>query len=241
TTLYRYYRLYGVLGNSNSGPYVFEFEFKINSAVTGETGTDINNTPSAISLTASNYDSNCGIKIEFTGGVGATQFDLWVDGSQEATNITSGYVYPPADNSSHSYMVRGINGACFIDSNTQAVSDPNCGVPPPEVAAGTNFTWNANQTSQTMNWTSEPLATGYRIYRGTKAQLGDLCDSDSDFCRRSEQTGTSLDITSDSPQTIDPTNKVLFYLITAYNGAGEGPAGNATCGARQVNSTGNCP
>ena len=230
-------------GNSNQHTYVIRA--KRSTCYTDSEGydaADINGTPTPITLNATNYDGSCGIKIDFTGGAGATQFDLWVDGNFEVQNITSGYVYQPSDNLSHNYMVKGINGTCFKDSDIESVSDPNCGVPPGEVGNGTNFTWTANQTSQVFSWNSDPLATGYRVYRGVKSQLVELCGSNQDFCQRVDQTGTSLDISSDSPQTIDPTNRVLYYLIVAYNGAGEGPAGNTTaCGAREIDSTGNCP
>ncbi len=207
----------------------------------GYAGTDINNTPSPISLTASDNGSGCGILVSFSGGSGATQFDLYVDGVLKATSITSGYVYEPADSNSHNYVVRGINGSCYTDSNTSSASDPGCGVPPGEVGNGANFTWTANQTSQTFSWNSDPVADGYRVYRGVKAELGNLCDASTDFCMRYEGTNTNLDVTSDSPATIDSANRVVYYLIVAYNGAGEGTSGNATCGTRQINSTGNCP
>jgi hypothetical protein len=92
-----------------------------------------------------------------------------------------------------------------------------------------------------MSWNSDANATGYRVYRGVKTNLEALCNSNQDFCRRYEGTNTSLDITSDDPALIDSTNRVLYYLITAYNGGGEGPSGTATCGARQVNASGICP
>ena len=124
------------------------------------------------------------------------------------------------------------------------MADPDCGAPPPpppEIATGTNFTVTANQTSQSIGWNSEPTATGYRVYRGTKDYLDELCDATkTDFCTRYDGTGLTLDITSDNPATIDTTNRVVYYLIVAYNGGGEGPAGTATCGERQVNTTGTC-
>jgi hypothetical protein len=229
-------------GDSSTHTYVIRAKRSIcYTDSEGYVGTDMNGTPSAISLNATNYDGSCGIKIEFTGGIGAAQFDLWVNGNQEVQNITSGYIYQPGDSTSRNYMIRGINGGCYVDSDVDSVSDPNCGVPPGEVGNGTNFTWTANQSSQTFSWTAEPTASGYRIYRGTKTNLADLCNTNSDFCTRADQTGTSLNITSDSPQTADPTNKIFFYLITGYNAGGEGTAGStSSCGTRQINSTGNC-
>jgi subtilisin-like proprotein convertase family protein len=119
------------------------------------------------------------------------------------------------------------------------VGSGSCGnvTPPAEVATGTNYTW----TGQVMGWNSDPSATGYRVYRGVMANLPSLCNATQDFCIRYDGTNTSLDVSSDNPAVIDPANRVVFYIITAYNGAGEGPAGNATCGGRQVNTTENCP
>lgn len=232
-------------GDNNSHNYEIRAknDFCTSSWSTAFAGTDFNGTPAAISLNATNYDSSCGIKIEFTGGDGANYFDLYVDLAQKATHISSGYIYVPSngDTSSHNYVVKGIYGSCVRESNSVSVADPDCAVPPPEVAVGTNFIWSATQSTQTFSWTAEPTASGYRIYRGTKTNLADLCNTNSDFCTRSDQTGTSLNITSDSPQTADPTNKIFFYLITGYNAGGEGTAGStSSCGTRQINSTGNC-
>ncbi|NMC00566.1 MAG: hypothetical protein GYA35_09835, partial [Thermoanaerobaculaceae bacterium] len=210
-------------------------------------GTDANNTISAITLNATDAASgSCGVLITFAGGVNATQFDLYVDGGLAQSNITSGYMYYPADSSSHNYVVRGINGICAnVDSNVSSVADPDCGAlppPPPEIATGTNYTWTANQTSQTMGWNSDATATGYRVYRGTKAQLPNLLNSNTDFCTRYDGTNLTLDVSTDNPATIDSTNKVVYYLIVAYNAGGEGPSGNASGPTpRVVNTTGNCP
>ncbi|MCX7831275.1 MAG: hypothetical protein N2445_09515, partial [Acidobacteria bacterium] len=76
-----------------------------------------------------------------------------------------------------------------------------------------------------MQWASEPTADGYRVYRGTKAQLINLCDSNQDFCRKFEGPINQLDVTSDDPVLIDGANRVVYYLITGYNAGGEGPAG----------------
>ncbi len=116
------------------------------------------------------------------------------------------------------------------------------GTPPAEIAVGANYTWpTVNQAQQTMGWNTEATATGYRVYRGTKTQLAALCDGTEDFCTRYDGTNTTLDITSDNPATIDSINKVIYYLIVAYNAGGEGPSGTATCGTRVVNTTGICP
>ena len=92
-----------------------------------------------------------------------------------------------------------------------------------------------------MNWTSEPTAANYRVYRGLKANLAALCDGTPNFCTRHEGAANSFDISADAPATLDATNRCAYYLITGYNGPSEGTAGTATCGTRQVNTTGTCP
>jgi hypothetical protein len=92
-----------------------------------------------------------------------------------------------------------------------------------------------------MGWNSEPTATGYRVYRGTKGQLPNLVNSNQDFCTRYDGTDLTLTVTSDDPAAIDTTYRVVYYLIVAYNAGGDGPAGNATSGPRTVNTTGDCP
>jgi len=112
---------------------------------------------------------------------------------------------------------------------------------PPEIATGSSGAdaqgWSEDKTTQ--SWPSEPTATGgYRLYRGTLSQLPSLLTSDVDSCLKYEGTSTSVDLSSDDPSGVE--GGLYWYLVTAYNGAGEGPAGNGTAGIRIVNSTGTC-
>ncbi|MBN2384135.1 immune inhibitor A [bacterium] len=94
-------------------------------------GTDANNTPGAPvigSVTDLNACALTGVSIVFTAGSGASSHNLWVDGSQAATGITSPYTYVPGNTSSHSYVVRAINGSCYANSNAVAGTDVNDGV-----------------------------------------------------------------------------------------------------------------
>jgi len=102
------------------------------------------------------------------------------------------------------------------------------------VASGTNFTWSG----QAMNWVADANATGYRVYRGLLSNLPALCDATNDFCLRYDGGSTGLDVSGDDPS--GQSGRCFYYLITGYSGAGEGPAGSATCGTRQVNSSGGC-
>ena len=108
----------------------------------------------------------------------------------------------------------------------------------PGDSLGTAQTWT-NKTTQT--WPAVSGATSYTVYRGVLADLPQLLNFSTDSCLK--YTGSS---TNTSAMTEDPSTGVAgrfyWYLVTGSNGAGEGPAGNATGGiARIVNSTGPCP
>jgi subtilisin-like proprotein convertase family protein len=98
----------------------------------------------------------------------------------------------------------------------------------------------------TLNWTSgtsiawESItgASFYDLYRGALADLPNLLNPVADSCRRIVTTGTSTgSVLGETP----PVGSIYWYLVRAANGAGEGPAGNATAGPRSQQSTGDCP
>jgi len=192
--------------------------------------------PTIGSVLDNDPDVQDGVTVTFTAGSPSTSNSLLVDAVETATGITSPYVYDPGDTSSHSYVVRTYNTAsCHTDSDPVACTDEEAtAVVPGEVASGTSFSW----TGGAMNWVADPNATGYRVYRGLLSNLSDLCDTDADFCLRSDGAATSFDVSGDNPSGV--SGRCYYYLITGYSGAGEGPAGTATCGARVVNTTGGC-
>ncbi|NMC00450.1 MAG: hypothetical protein GYA35_09245, partial [Thermoanaerobaculaceae bacterium] len=82
--------------------------------------------------------------------------------------------------------------------------------------------------------------TGYRLYRGLQSNLADLLSGNADFCTKYQGANTNANISADDPSLV--TGRCYYYLVTAYNGAGEGSAGNASGPTpRQVNTAGNCP
>ncbi len=193
--------------------------------------------PTIGSVLDNDPDVQDGVTVTFTAGSPSTSNSLLVDTVEMATGITSPYIYNPGDTASHNYVVRTYNtSSCHADSDPVSCTDEEAtAVVPDEVASGTNFTWSG----QTMNWTADPNATGYRVYRGLLSNLSALCDGDTDFCLRNDGAGTSFDVTGDDPSGV--SGRCYYFLITGYSGAGEGPAGTATCGARQINTTGVCP
>ena len=77
----------------------------------------------------------------------------------------------------------------------------------------------------------------YRVYRGVSADLPNLLSGVADSC---------LELTPSAPTTgalltaTPPPGQMFWFLVTANSPCGEGTAGNATAGARTVNSTGYC-
>jgi len=97
--------------------------------------------------------------------------------------------------------------------------------------------WTAGFKNQ-LEWNSAPNATSYTLYRGVAAGLPSLLNPGVDSCTR--LTTPNLDsghVLTESPAT----DAIYWYLVTGSNGSGEGSAGYATAGQRQVNSSGACP
>ena len=179
-----------------------------------------------------------GITIIFTSGIPSTRDDLYKDGDLAKTNVTSPLFYNPFDSFVHSYQIRTVNGNddCFSNSFSLDFVDAVCEIPS-EIADGTNQS-NALliPNLNTIEWPAgiEPI-TGYRLYRGTYSDLSKLQNGDIDFCKKYEGENTTADISSDNPLTVE--GRCYYYLVTAYNSAGEGSAGEG----RILNSSGICP
>jgi hypothetical protein len=106
-------------------------------------------------------------------------------------------------------------------------------VAPPEI---TPQSW-ADKT--TMTWPAETSANSYTLYRGDQAGLPNLLNGNADSCTKSSGRTANLCTVNDDPT--QAAGGFYWYLVTGTNGAGQGTAGNATAGARIVNSTGACP
>jgi subtilisin-like proprotein convertase family protein len=86
----------------------------------------------------------------------------------------------------------------------------------------------------------EPIAgaTSYRLYRGAEADLPALVTAANDSCLRLTTTDP---FTGPVLLEAPPAGGLYWYLVRAANAGGEGPAGNATAGPRNQNSSGACP
>lgn len=97
------------------------------------------------------------------------------------------------------------------------------------------ITWSGTTALQ---WGATTNTNWYNVYRGDPADLPNLLNASNDSCRK--WTGDSLN-TGTLPTNTPAAGTFWWYIVRAANTAGEGPAGNATSGARILNSTGTCP
>ena len=90
------------------------------------------------------------------------------------------------------------------------------------------------------SWDVDPVASaGYILYRGTGADLAALESAVGDSCVRFTGAGTgnnTVDLFIDGP----PSGGFYWYLVTGWNGVGEGTAGSGAAGTRIVNDDGAC-
>lgn len=109
---------------------------------------------------------------------------------------------------------------------------------PGEAAPGANSataqTWLADK--KTHGWPALSGATSYTVYRGVQSQLPNLLTGGTDSCTRYSGGATSFNAFEEPA-----AGSFYWYLVVGGNGAGNGTAGNATSGARVVNTSGVCP
>jgi subtilisin-like proprotein convertase family protein len=111
-----------------------------------------------------------------------------------------------------------------------------CNVSPP-VLEPLALNWSPGTTTS-LAWEPIAGASFYDLYRGGLADLPNLLNAVAESCRRTVTTGTSTgNVLGETP----PVGSIYWYLVRAANGAGEGPAGNATAGPRSQESAGDCP
>lgn len=155
-------------------------------------------------------------------------------------NLSSGggLIGAPTTDGSYSFTVTATDTNGCTGTRDYSVNIAPA-APPGETAPGdvlsTAQTWSDKNT---MSWPSNSLATGYNLYRGIPADLPKLLTSDIDSCVRYSGSSTSATI-ADDPTWV--AGGFYWYLVTGTNANGEGPAGNATAGARIINSSGACP
>ena len=180
-----------------------------------------------------------GIPITFTaaasGGTAPYTYQWTKDGSNisGATNSTLTETYGTAQ--SHTYNCKAASTGCSTTAQDavastgewQSVSLPG------EVPTQS---W----TSATVQvWDTVATATGYKLQKGQYADLPNLLNTSVDSCNSYTGASTSATV-ADDPAGL-AAGDFYWYLVIAYNLGGDGPAGNATTGARILNSSGSCP
>ncbi len=129
-------------------------------------------------------------------------------------------------------------GNGLLNIYAAATTDP-C-PPPGETASGKGSSSALAWTGKTtVAWPMNLQATSYTLYRGIKAGLPKLLDGEVDSCTRYTGAANSTNTITEDPTGV--TGRFFWYLVTGTNDGGEGTAGNATAGARVVNSSGICP
>ncbi|MCX7830621.1 MAG: hypothetical protein N2445_06140, partial [Acidobacteria bacterium] len=201
-------------------------------------GTDVNNTPSLPAITGivDNDPLNLtGITINYSSGLPATRHDLYKDSLLAQEGFATGSTFYPGDSLSHHYVIRAVNGSCYTDSVSVSGTDGVASSPPPEIATGSSYPDDAQWWSgNVQHWPASALANGYKLYRMERSDLVNLQNSTNEGCYRDTGTSNSYDCTSDDPSVV--SGRVYYYLVTGYNGAGEGSAGDG----RQLSSSTIC-
>jgi hypothetical protein len=90
----------------------------------------------------------------------------------------------------------------------------------------------------TLTWPTVAGASTYKLYRGTRSSLPGLLNGSPNSCTAYE--GAAAASWAFGDPSILPPGDFFWYLVTASNAAGDGPAGDATAGPRTVNSSGAC-
>ena len=206
------------------------------------TDVSVANPPLITSVIDEDPWSTKGLTIYYTPGTPAIRHDLYLE-------VTCGDPLLKADfksgetvggfscNSNPGFYLAAVNdtGECQTVYSGTVYGHEDCNKPP-EIAAGLSegdaLLWSFDMSALT--WPVFSDATGYRLYRGSQADLQNLPGGAVDnCCTRYNGTSASIDLSVDSPA---PEN-FFWYLVTAYASGGEGSAGTG----RIINSSGACP
>ena len=173
---------------------------------------------------------------------GMTDYQWYKDLSVIPGATTSAYTVTATGSYTVSYSASGCTGT----STAHVVTISAC-APPPEVAPGDTYStsqrWEdsgANPSKEEQRWDPVSDIIGYRLYRGGLADLANLLDANIDSCLRYEGANPYATGLTEDPAAL-AAGDFYWYIVVAYNGAGNGSAGDATTGARVLNSSGGCP
>jgi hypothetical protein len=218
------------------------FSFTYNSTCTAPSGFS-NNTASDVDACA-----DSGVMINWSdpsnwgdNNTGTRTFDVLRDGGAVASAISSAtHTFTDttgANNQSYSYSVRANNG-CAMSSTTSGTNASDVVCVPPEVAQGV-FPDIQSWSGNTQSWPGAERATGYYLYRIISSDLPNLQNSSHEGCKRDVGNVISYDCSGDDPT--GDAGRVYFYLVTGYNGSGEGSSGSGTGFSRNLTTLTACP
>jgi hypothetical protein len=100
----------------------------------------------------------------------------------------------------------------------------------------TNLQW-CTGPKDCLQWSVEPSAQKYRVYRGERTSLPCLLNASVESCDHGSFVTTT---TGGTVSEVPPAGIFFWYLVTAQDGTGEGTPGQATAGPRIKNDTGAC-
>jgi subtilisin-like proprotein convertase family protein len=110
----------------------------------------------------------------------------------------------------------------------------NCLIAPPGYV--NDLQWMPDSTTG-LEWVETPGAKFYNVYRGVGSDLTSLMDDGTDSCH---EVVTMSSSTGEVLLDLPAPGAMYWYLIRAATAGGEGPAGDASSGARVQNSSGPC-
>jgi len=103
------------------------------------------------------------VRVWFTAGSGATQHDLYMDGTLVMYGIPSSpAIITPGDDNPHQFVIRAINGECYTNSAPVTGKDedgPAPGTPSPSAADADD----CDPTGIEISWPAVPGATSYDL------------------------------------------------------------------------------
>jgi hypothetical protein len=168
-----------------------------------------------------------------------TQVSLNLGADANLVNRTVQIRWREGDDSSQAATGWYVDHVVITNAGTATACSTGSAAPGETAPGDTSATAQAWTDKTTQTWPDNAAATSYTLYRGIQSDLPQLLNASTDSCTKYTGAATGTDTITEDPTGI--SGGFYWYLVTGSNTGGEGPAGNATTGARTVNSSGTCP